>query len=121
MAWWTLNSPCVRPTGDPNCVLTMTRTTVLEDARTEAGETTDATQDDSPVSAVVSAVATIDGVDPMDLNPTLQRAVDADALASLASHDGTDWRLEFPLGDHEVAVEGDGTVVVDGNVFPNRF
>lgn len=109
----------------------MTRTTVLEDAQTDASETTDATPtdatsadappDESPVSAVVSAVATIDGVDPMDLNATLQGAVDTDALASLARHDSTDWRLEFALGDHEVEVEGDGTVVVDGRVFPNQF
>ncbi|WP_348609210.1 HalOD1 output domain-containing protein [Halobaculum rarum] len=99
----------------------MTRTQVLEDARTDASEATDATPAESPVSAVVSAVATVDGVDPMDLNTTLQGAVDADALASLARHDGTDWRLEFSLGDHEVAVEGDGTVVVDGRVFQNRF
>ncbi|QZX98932.1 HalOD1 output domain-containing protein [Halobaculum rubrum] len=104
----------------------MTRTQVLEDARTDAGEATDATTDDptpadSPVSAVVGAVATVNDVDPMDLNATLQRAVDADALASLARHESADWRLEFPLGDHEVAVEGDGTVVVDGRVFQNRF
>lgn len=104
----------------------MTRTQALEETRTDASETTDATPSDdpsadSPVSAVVTAVATVDGVDALDLNPTLQQAVDADALVSLARHDGTDWRLEFPLGDHEVAVKGDGTVVVDGRVFSNRF
>ncbi|MXR40875.1 hypothetical protein GRX01_05910 [Halobaculum sp. WSA2] len=109
----------------------MRRTPLLEDARTDATGATDPTPadepsadaivDDSPISAVVGAVAAVDDVDPLKLNATLQRAVDADALASLARHDGTDWRLEFPVGDHEVAVEGDGTVVVDGRVFPNRF
>ncbi|MFC6794326.1 HalOD1 output domain-containing protein [Halobaculum halobium] len=78
-------------------------------------------RDGGAVSGVVRAVAAVDGVDPVDLDATIEEAIDADALESLARHDATDWRLEFPLGDHAIVVEGDGTVLVDASVFPNRF
>ncbi|QZP38353.1 HalOD1 output domain-containing protein [Halobaculum magnesiiphilum] len=99
----------------------MTRTSTTEEAEIDDRDTTDPAGDGSPVSAVIGAVAAVENVDPVELNTTLQGAVDADALASLARHEGSEWRLEFPLGDHEVAVEGGGTVVVDDRVFSNQF
>ncbi|MFC6785874.1 HalOD1 output domain-containing protein [Halobaculum halobium] len=99
----------------------MTQPSVLEDTESGIHDTIDAPRDGGAVSGVVRAVAAVDGVDPVDLDATIEEAIDADALESLARHDATDWRLEFPLGDHAIVVEGDGTVLVDASVFPNRF
>ncbi|UIO98807.1 hypothetical protein Hbl1158_09670 [Halobaculum sp. CBA1158] len=75
----------------------------------------------SPQTAVVEAVSSVRGVDPVDLDVRLHDAIDADVLDMLAGHDGGDWRLSFALEDHEVTVDADGTVVVDGRVFDGSF
>ncbi|GAA0219745.1 HalOD1 output domain-containing protein [Halobaculum roseum] len=99
----------------------MTRRSTLEETETDERDAADPARHGSPVSAVVRSFAAVEDIDPVELNTTLQEVVDADALASLARHEGSDWRLEFPLGDHEVVVEGGGTVVVDDRAFPNQF
>jgi hypothetical protein len=93
---------------------------------TDASVPTDAALPDqavtrSVVSAVVGAVADVEGVDSGELDGTLYRAVDADAVAALVAHEVTDWQLRFPFGDHDVTVRGGGTVVVDERTFPNAF
>lgn len=67
--------------------------------------------------AVVAALAHTKGVDPMDLDVQLHRAIDADALDMLAAHEGGTWRLDFELEGHEFTVDSDRTVMVDGTVF----
>ncbi|WP_205596774.1 HalOD1 output domain-containing protein [Halostella salina] len=59
--------------------------------------------DESPSAAVVRAVAEVDGVDETEL-PTLQDAVDADALDDIAE-DGV--RVEFTYAGHDVVVVGE--------------
>ena len=75
----------------------------------------------TPQAAVVDALATVEGVDPLELDVALQDAIDGDAVEALAAHAADDWRLTFDVGDHEVTVDGDGTVTVDDRVFPGSF
>lgn len=99
-----------------------THTASLADARVPTDAATpDQAVTRSVVSAVVGAVADVEGVDPGELDGTLHRAVAADAVAALVAHGATDWQLRFPFDDHDVTVRGEGTVVVDERTFPNSF
>lgn len=62
---------------------------------------------------VVEAVAAASGRDPLSLDPPLSRVVDTDALDRIVRC-GSPTRITFRYAGHEVAVEGDGTVRVDG-------
>ncbi|RQG89263.1 hypothetical protein EA462_10485 [Natrarchaeobius halalkaliphilus] len=69
--------------------------------------------------AIVDAVATRRGVDPLSL-PPLYRYVDPDALDRLITdvpRSATPFRLEFTYDGHDVVVEraADLTVAVDGS------
>lgn len=70
----------------------------------------------SPSRAVIEAVAAHEGVDPIDLETPLHRAVDPDALDALvddaATGDAATPRIEFTYDDYRVRVAGDGTVAV---------
>ncbi|MFC7070336.1 HalOD1 output domain-containing protein [Halobaculum lipolyticum] len=79
------------------------------------------TEYDAPETAVVAAVAAVEGVDMTAVEPNLHDAIDGDVLTLLADHRGTSWRLAFDLGDHAVVVSGDGTVVVDDTTFDDAF
>lgn len=70
-----------------------------------------------PSVTLIRAVAAERGVEPDELQFRLQEEVDTDALDALARHDGADWQLEFRVDDHDVTVESDGTVVVDGTTY----
>lgn len=74
------------------------------------------TQAGSPSRAVVEAVAAHEGVDPIDLETPLHRAVDPDALDALVgdaeADDASTPRIEFTYDDYRVRVAGDGTVAV---------
>ena len=64
-------------------------------------------------TAVVEAVAEKAGVDPVDLDPPLYRAIDPDALDELLSSLGTgttNGSVSFSYLDFEITVHGDGTV-----------
>jgi len=69
---------------------------------------------DSVSLSIVEALADAEGVEPGDLDYTLEAHIDTDALAQLASHSSASWTLSFEVPDHEVTVEGDGRVLVDG-------
>lgn len=67
---------------------------------------------------IVSAVASIRGVDPMDIHPPLNEAIDPDALDRLFANRPTGGRrdggyLVFYIGGCRVTVYGDGEVVID--------
>ncbi|WP_254837730.1 HalOD1 output domain-containing protein [Natronomonas marina] len=67
-----------------------------------------------PVLPVVEAVADAKGVDPNEMEMSLQDHVDTDAIRLLAAHDDATWTLSFELPDHEVTVTSDCVVLVDG-------
>lgn len=67
-------------------------------------------------TAVVEAVAERVGVDPIDLNPPLYRAIDPDALDDLLTSLETgdaDGSVSFHYLGYDVTVHGDGTVYLE--------
>ena len=66
---------------------------------------------------VIAAVADAEGVDALDLEERLQESVDTDAIEALVDHSGADWLLSFEFAGHDVTVDADATVIVDGRVF----
>ncbi|WP_245757965.1 HalOD1 output domain-containing protein [Natronobacterium haloterrestre] len=70
-------------------------------------------EEDTPVYAVVSAVADVTGDDPCDL-PPLARVIDPDALNALFSSDSAseDTVVRFQYVGHTVVVTGAGDVEV---------
>lgn len=62
---------------------------------------------------IVSAVANVEGIDPMDLEPTLYSVVDPEALEQLYK-DGSGPHVAFDYAGHEVIIQPDRTITVDG-------
>lgn len=63
---------------------------------------------------VVDVLADIEGVDPSELTPPVEKCVSTDALQHLAAHSSRSWELSFDFTDHRVTVAGDGWISVDG-------
>lgn len=73
-----------------------------------------ADRSESLSQVVVEAVASAEGVDPLDLEVPLYEAVDPDALDALFQSGTTvEGRVEFEYYGYEVAVTGDGCVTLD--------
>lgn len=71
-------------------------------------------EDEVPSTAVISAIASIRGYDPIQL-PPLHSAIDPDALDRLfasftAAQDGNSMSVTFVYDDRQVTVKGNGTV-----------
>jgi hypothetical protein len=73
-------------------------------------------RNDGPIgSAVVEALAAVEGVDPKDLDVRLYDSIDGDALEVLyrtAVERGERLRVAFTIAEYEVVVESDGRVIV---------
>ncbi|WP_440766047.1 HalOD1 output domain-containing protein [Natronorubrum sp. DTA7] len=68
----------------------------------------------SPSIAVVSAVAAVSGIDPLDMEP-LYSAIDPDAFDELVTrteHAGDELQITFEFHDCEVAVNSTGSLKV---------
>lgn len=92
--------------------------TDYHDGRDESrsGERRFERSDDTSLSiAVIEAVASVSGRDPIDIEP-LNRYVDPDALDEIFGRgDGTGsprGRISFPLEEHLVVVHSDGEILV---------
>lgn len=76
----------------------------------------DETGEGAVVTTVVEAIATVRGVDPIDLDVNLNDHVDTDALECLYRHArrnaGGDLQLQFDVDGLAVCVRGDGRVTV---------
>lgn len=70
------------------------------------------------VETIVSAVARVEGVDPVDLSEPVFAFVDPDALDALvaSARPDTDLSVTFEAWGHEIGIEGDGTIRVDGEI-----
>jgi hypothetical protein len=69
--------------------------------------------------AVVDAVASRAGIDPVDLRPPLYEAIDPDGLDTLVGNassnmNRSDVVITFDYAGYEVTVESDGSVTVSG-------
>lgn len=83
-----------------------------------------ATSSDRPTQRVVRAVAELEDVDPIDLEP-LYEAVDPSALDALfpRTDDGdpaTAGSVQFGYAQHTVVVHSDGTVRIDDSIALGR-
>ena len=65
---------------------------------------------------VVEAVAAVEGTDATELRPPLAAVVDPEALARVCTRDES-VTVRFVYREHEVSVDGDGLVHVDGRSF----
>lgn len=63
---------------------------------------------------IVRAIAEREGIPPSELGFSLQEYIDADALDALGTDTDGTWTLEFTAADHEVTVDSDGTITIDG-------
>jgi len=68
-----------------------------------------------PIPSIVRGIAEAEAVAPDELDVTLQRHVDTDAIQLLAAHERSSWTLSFELPNHRVTVTSDGAVLVDGD------
>lgn len=68
------------------------------------------------IVAIAEAIAEVDGCEPHRLGYSLGDHIDTDAVERLAEMDNREWELTFSLPDHEVTLDGDGTVALDGEV-----
>ncbi|MFP9190482.1 HalOD1 output domain-containing protein [Natronosalvus vescus] len=66
---------------------------------------------------VIEAIAEDSGVDPLDLEVPLFEAVDPEALDQLF-RDDVQCTVTFEYVGREITVQHDGTVTVDGSVYP---
>jgi hypothetical protein len=71
-------------------------------------------QNDRPTDAVVQAVATVEGVEPVDLDVPLFSVVDPDALDRLFESPSDDLAVTFRYHGHDIELASDLTVAVDG-------
>lgn len=69
-----------------------------------------------PSTTVVTAVATVRGVDVTDLSVPLFEVVDPDALDRLFEAAAGDLSFDFEYHGHHVELRGNDTVLVDGTV-----
>lgn len=104
-----------RAVGSPT-VITMNTLINADDSSTTTTSSIaanwDADTENTPVYAVVSAVAEAEGVDPVDL-PALYETIDPEALNDLFLSDpGTAITVEFRYAGYSVTVRGGGTVEV---------
>ncbi|MFC7250388.1 HalOD1 output domain-containing protein [Halomicroarcula sp. GCM10025324] len=62
---------------------------------------------------IIEAVAELEGVDPLALEPGLDEVIDTDALDYLLRHDGAPFTLEFSYGTHHVLLT-ETAIHIDG-------
>lgn len=72
-------------------------------------------EDSSITVDVVYALASAEGVRPLDLEFTLSSYISTDALDLLMRDGGGSWEISFEVPDHDVTVRHDGVVFVDGD------
>ena len=74
-----------------------------------------------PTTVIVEAVARVRDTDPVDLSVPLYEAIDSEAINTLFEPPTTDITVSFEYLGHDVTIQDDLTVVVDGTVIePNR-
>ena len=66
----------------------------------------------SPSHSIVTQIATIEGVEPTDLEPPLHDVVDPEALDRVVESGRAGLEVAFTYRDHRVRVSGDGSVDV---------
>lgn len=65
---------------------------------------------------VIRAVAQIEGIAPNDLDFELHEYIHTDALELLESDGRGPWELSFEVPGHEITVQSNRTIIVDGQI-----
>lgn len=68
------------------------------------------------VVQVVTAIAEVEGVSVDDLDWSLDSYVDTDTLTGLVAMDRGEWELTVFVAGHEVTLDSDGWLRVDGEL-----
>lgn len=69
---------------------------------------------DSLSTAILSEVAALEGVDPIDISPPFYTAIDPDALEKLFSGGtGGFTSVEFTYADHRISIQRDDVIRID--------
>ncbi|MFB6114517.1 MAG: HalOD1 output domain-containing protein [Halodesulfurarchaeum sp.] len=68
--------------------------------------------------AIIDAIAKRRGTPPTDLGFTLEDYVDVDAIVALSKHEQSEWTLTFPVDGHDVRIDSEGIITVDGENYP---
>jgi hypothetical protein len=66
------------------------------------------------LNQIIGGIADAEGIDPFDLNISLQECVSTDAIRDLVDHESNAWRLQFETPNHVVEVTGNDKILVDG-------
>lgn len=68
----------------------------------------------SVVNEVVDAVADVDGIDPVEIDP-IYEYIDPEILEKLAEQDKkSGWKFTFQYSDHQITLTSNGQILVDG-------
>lgn len=68
----------------------------------------------SIVDQIIGCIADVEGVEPIQLDQSLEDCVSTDAIRGLEDHGSDAWRLQFETPNHVVEVTGNGEILVDG-------
>ncbi|WP_336021826.1 HalOD1 output domain-containing protein [Halobellus salinisoli] len=63
---------------------------------------------------ITQSIAEVENTDPKALDESLERYVSTDAIRDLEAHNSNSWRLQFETRDHVIEVDGNSTILVDG-------
>lgn len=66
------------------------------------------------VEKIIGGIAVVEETDPQNLDVSLQKWIETDAIRQLVTHEKRTWELQFKVQNHDVRVKGDETVFVDG-------
>jgi hypothetical protein len=66
------------------------------------------------LNQISEAIADVEGVDPVNLDVSIQRCISTDAIQDLVNHESNSWRLQFETPNHVVNVTGNDKILVDG-------
>lgn len=66
-----------------------------------------------PSVRILEAIARLDDIDPLEMEPGLNEVIDTDALDHLIRHESREFTLEFSYGTHHVLVTEEA-IHIDG-------
>lgn len=73
------------------------------------------------VESITRAIASAKDVPPKQLGVTLENHISGDAIRQLTNHSSTPWQLSFELPEHDITIESDGAIFVDGKLEYNQL
>ncbi|WP_226483266.1 HalOD1 output domain-containing protein [Natrinema amylolyticum] len=63
---------------------------------------------------VIECLADADGLEPTELDYNLHDYIDPDVLRKLGEMERGTWEITFQVSDHQVTINQDGGIIIDG-------